>query len=81
MTAEDEARDPDLPMVDFLAPEDSASLRGLIEDELLLELPMAPKHADCQTPLTVESNTGDLIRPFAGLAELLHKPSKGKNAL
>ena len=81
MTAEDEARDPDLPMVDFLAPEDSASLRGLIEDELLLELPMAPKHADCQTPLTVESNTGDRIRPFAGLAELLHRPSKGKNAL
>jgi uncharacterized metal-binding protein YceD (DUF177 family) len=53
----------------------------LIEDELLLELPMAPKHADCQTPLTVESNTGDRIRPFAGLAELLHRPSKGKNAL
>ena len=81
MTAEDEARDPDLPVVDFLAPEDAASLRGLIEDELLLELPMAPKHADCQAPLTVESNAGDRIRPFAGLAELLHKPSKGKNAL
>ena len=81
MTAEDEARDPALPAVDFLAPEDSASLRGLIEDELLLELPMAPKHADCQAPLTVQSNSSDRTRPFAGLADLLHKPSKGKNAL
>ncbi len=80
-----EALDPELEQVDFLSPEDEASLRSLIEDELLLELPMAPKHGDCRQP--APGNSADLgkdsepsgaegsarIQPFAGLKDLLKK--------
>lgn len=81
----EEALDAQLEQVDFLAPEDAASLRGLIEDELLLELPMAPKHSDCAQPASPggplghsggPAASGDqpaTVRPFAGLKALLKK--------
>ncbi|MBU3724260.1 MAG: DUF177 domain-containing protein [Burkholderiaceae bacterium] len=75
----EEALDPALAQVDFLSPEDGASLQSLIEDELLLELPMAPKHGDCLRPggvLGEVSDTrrvSDTSRPFAGLKDLLKK--------
>ncbi len=68
-------------MVDFLAPEDSASLMALLEDELLLELPLAPKHENCQAPLTQAPPVPEKANPFAGLKGLVGGPSKGKNTL
>ena len=40
--------------VDFLSSEDGLSLRDLVEDELLLALPMAPKHAQCSPPAALD---------------------------
>ena len=75
----------DLPDVDFLAPEDQMTVLLLVEDELLLALPMTPKHADCQAPGAVTLGEGAAAeasgeklgteRPFAGLRDLLKKPS------
>jgi uncharacterized protein len=69
--------------IDYLSPEDEMSLIALIEDELLLNLPMAPKHADCQPPehspredgagAGRESDEPDRVRPLAGLKDLLKK--------
>ena len=80
----EEALDPELERVDFLAPEDAASLKTLVEDELLLELPMAPKHGDCRQPAGDSAGLGQdsvpsgaeesaRIQPFAGLKDLLKK--------
>ncbi len=81
----DQADGLDLPDVDFLAPEDQMTVLLLVEDELLLALPMAPKHADCQAPGAVTLGEGAAAeasgeklgteRPFAGLRDLLKKPS------
>ena len=70
--------------IDFLSPEDAMSLATLIEDELLLCLPMAPKHASCRPPEHraqahgASADTGpdepDTARPLAGLKDLLKKP-------
>ena len=67
--------------IDYLSPEDEMSLIALIEDELLLSLPMAPKHADCRPPQQGlrkdEASAGpdepDRARPLAGLKDLLKK--------
>lgn len=69
--------------VDYLSPEDGMSLALLIEDELLLNLPMAPKHADCRPPLQALGEEGlraanspdepETARPLAGLKDLLKK--------
>ena len=42
--------DPDADQLDLVTFEDGASLLALIEDELLLALPMAPKHETCPLP-------------------------------
>lgn len=42
---------PEVENIDFMSSEDEATLATLIEDELLLELPMAPKHSGCQPPV------------------------------
>lgn len=70
--------------IDYLSPEDGMSLIALVEDELLLNLPMSPKHADCQPPEHSQKEVGasagtgpdepDRARPLAGLKELLKKP-------
>lgn len=81
----DQADGIDQPDVDFLAPEDQMTLLLLVEDEALLGLPMTPSHADCQPPARVQQGLGDSAiglsqevgteRPFAGLRDLLKKPS------
>lgn len=43
--------DPDADRVDLIPDEDRPTLLALIEDELLLELPMAPKHEICPRDL------------------------------
>jgi uncharacterized protein len=81
----DQADGIDQPDVDFLAPEDQMTVLLLVEDEVLLALPMTPRHADCQAPAAAQQGLGDAAagfseevgteRPFAGLRDLLKKPS------
>jgi uncharacterized protein len=73
----------DLAEIDYLSPEDEISLATLIEDELLLSLPMSPKHADCQPPahgaMDVGASAGagpdepQTARPLAALKDLIEK--------
>lgn len=74
----------DLAEIDYLSPEDGISLALLIEDELLLNLPMAPKHADCRPPAQAlggaegssagtRPDESETVRPLAGLKDLLKK--------
>ena len=76
---EDQAADPELADIDFLATEDNISLRDLVEDEVLLCLPPSPKHGVCQPPAqgseAGDDSTGQTIQPFSNLKALV----KGKN--
>lgn len=53
-------------------------LHGLVEDELLLDMPLVPRHADCPQPLPAadEATPGaaQAGNPFAGLAALRRAP-------
>lgn len=59
---------------DVLALTRSLDLRGLIEDELLLALPLVPRHETCPQPLlqseTPASPEEEAPHPFAALASL-----------
>ena len=66
---------------DVLASSRSLDLRSLAEDELLLALPLVPRHAECPSPLPTPQEVapadGDLLTdlqrapsPFAALAVL-----------
>ena len=46
---------------------------ALIEDEVLLGLPLAPRHDDCR-PDAIEKAKADKPNPFAVLAALKRKP-------
>jgi uncharacterized protein len=63
-----------------LAPDGRLKLADLVEEELLLALPAAPRHAAGQCPAarqeTRESATPGVQRPFAGLGELLAEKSR-----
>ena len=64
-----------------LAPNGRLRLAGLIEEELLLALPAAPRHAAGQCPAARpetrdEGAAPDVQRPFANLGELLAGRSK-----
>ena len=81
---------PEFEQLDFLSVDDGLSLKDLVEDEILLALPMAPKHANCRAPAPLGGDArlsdgsvspGPLAdeapattRPFAGLRDLLKKP-------
>jgi uncharacterized protein len=43
-----------------------------LEDEVILSLPLVPRHDDCSPPLSPESNSGTVVapNPFAVLLEL-----------
>ncbi|MEY3975369.1 MAG: hypothetical protein RLZZ33_424 [Pseudomonadota bacterium] len=60
----------------ILAPEGHIALRDLIEEELLLAVPLVPRHedeSDCTTG-SAESEEEEVVqRPFAGLGELLKR--------
>ena len=54
-------------------------LADLIEDELLLALPLVPRHDVCPAPLPVPDNADvpeedEPVNPFAALAALKTKP-------
>ena len=63
---------------DVLVLEHHLDLAALIEDELILALPIVPRHEDCPQPLTAESPVArhdaavasDKPHPFAALAAL-----------
>lgn len=59
---------------DVLAMTHSLDLTELIEDELLLALPLVPRHDVCPEPLVAQESTelpeGDAPHPFAALAAL-----------
>lgn len=67
---------------DLLALEPRPSLIGLIEDELILSLPLVPLHERCPQPLpaAIEADGGEKApgserpHPFAALAKLKGKP-------
>ncbi|WP_103044359.1 YceD family protein [Comamonas faecalis] len=59
------------------------NLRGLIEDELLMALPVVPRHDTCPAPVQMASSDDDFeqanvekTNPFAALAALQPAPSK-----
>jgi uncharacterized protein len=61
---------------DVLALTRALDLRELLEDELLLALPLVPRHDQCPAPLVVPSSAGaeqadeETPHPFAALAAL-----------
>ena len=64
---------------DVLALTRALDLRELIEDELLLALPLVPRHDVCQSPLPIPAVDDDAAaeappHPFAGLAALKRGP-------
>jgi uncharacterized protein len=68
---------------DLLAMSREFDLRELIEDELLMALPVVPKHDECPTAVPLESSDDDFEEansekpnPFAALAAL-RKDGKG----
>lgn len=69
---------------DVLALEPTLDLQMLVEDELLLALPIIPRHEDCAFPAQVEQvSTGDeavvddSTNPFAVLAALKNRGPQG----
>lgn len=76
--AEAEALDAELED-DVLELERQTDLRELVEDELLLALPLVPRHEACPQPLSAaagedEAPAEDRPNPFAALAQLKKKP-------
>lgn len=64
---------------DVLAMPRSLDLHQLVEDELMLALPLVPRHDVCPAPLPVPDNTDvpeddEPVNPFAALAALKTKP-------
>lgn len=66
---------------DVLASSRSFDLRELAEDELLLALPLVPRHEVCPEPLSAPAEAGDVHSetqaaesPFAALAALKRRP-------
>ena len=64
---------------DVLALSRELDLRELVEDELLLSLPLVPKHEQCPEPLPGATTSGDPEQPhpFAALAALKRGANHG----
>ncbi len=58
---------------DFLPVDGELEVGELIEDEILLTLPVAPRHEKCGLPEAADA--GERINPFAALAGLKGKPN------
>ncbi len=58
---------------DFLPVEKELDVAELVEDEILLSLPVAPRHERCGLPGA--AGAGDWVNPFATLAGLKGKPN------
>lgn len=65
---QDELEDDDR---DFLPVAGTVDVAALVEDEILLALPVAPRHEKCGLPSLAEA--GDRINPFASLSKLKGK--------
>ena len=66
----------DLGIEPTLAPEGRIALRDLLEEELLLSVPIVPRHDDpreCDGLEVEEDEAEEMQRPFAGLGELLKR--------
>jgi len=53
---------------------------NLIEDELLMDMPILPKHDNCQSEYlqtSIHEMPDDKVKPFAALAQLRKSPPKG----
>ncbi|HTV52514.1 MAG TPA: YceD family protein [Steroidobacteraceae bacterium] len=59
----------------ILAPEHRLSVRDLVEEQLLIELPLVARHeqAECPPPVSAQGaeESGERHKPFAGLDELM----------
>ena len=64
--------DPEAP--DVLLAQKELNVQELVEDELLLGMPMAPRHPEGQCGPTDIKDSKEAVSPFAALAKL--KPSK-----
>ncbi|MCX7155537.1 MAG: YceD family protein [Rhodocyclales bacterium] len=53
---------------DAITAETALTVLSLVEDEVLLALPIAPRHEQCESPLASASGHG--ASPFAALADL-----------
>lgn len=62
--------------VDRVLATHSMDVAGLIEDELILELPMIPMHVQCETAVDVKAEKPS---PFAALASLKKKAGNPEN--
>lgn len=65
---------------DVLSLERVMDLRELVEDELLLALPLVPRHAQCPKPLPMpaeEEAVDERPNPFAALAQIKGKVRSG----
>lgn len=58
---------------DFLPVEKELDVAELVEDEILLSLPVAPRHERCVLPGAADA--GERINPFAALAGFKGKPN------
>ena len=58
---------------DFLPVDRELDVVELVEDEILLALPVAPRHEKCGLPGAADA--GERINPFAALAGLKGKPN------
>ncbi len=56
---------------DFLLIDAEFDIASLIEDELILDLPFAPKHDHCALPVKAEKETKESLSPFAGLKNFI----------
>jgi uncharacterized protein len=68
----------DLGIEPTLAPEGKIALRDLVEEELLLSVPLVPRHDDpreCGVSADEATEDDGMQKPFAGLGELLKRKS------
>jgi uncharacterized protein len=68
---------------DVLALPPRLDLRELLEDELILSLPLVPRHEQCPKPLVPAGDDQapdekEVLHPFASLAALRSRPPGGK---
>lgn len=68
--AEEELEDDE---VDAIEVDGELDALALVEDEILLALPIAPRHENCESPQVVGGSTKE--SPFAALASLRGSPS------
>jgi uncharacterized protein len=67
--SEIDAEPVDANLPDRLLGSEEMSVRDLVEDELILALPYAPRHEACEARAAAEAN--EKVSPFAGLSSML----------